>query len=64
MKRAHHNISEPNKTYSDCLFFPILSPTPKEIQFTVIENKEKLQILKLGGGMEPAKLLIDSQNRY
>lgn len=38
----------PKVAYSHCLFYPTISPTPKDIQFTIIEDKEKLQILKLG----------------
>ncbi len=33
---------KPKVTYSDCLFYPTISPEPKDIQFTIINDREKV----------------------
>lgn len=55
MKNAHHIFPVPKVTYLDYLFYPTNSPKLKGIQFTVIRNREKQQIIPLKK-LEPEKV--------
>lgn len=45
VKNVHRNIPKAKMTYSECLFQLISTVKPKNIQFAVMQDKEKQQIL-------------------
>lgn len=45
MKNSNYYFPEPKVTYSNVLFCPTNRSKPKDVQFTVIEDKEKLNII-------------------
>ncbi len=45
VKNAHHRTLKLKAMASDCLFCRTNSPKIKDIQFTIIQDKEKLQII-------------------
>ncbi len=47
MKHANHTLLKPKVPSSNYIFCPMSSPKPRDIQFTVICDKKKLQILIL-----------------
>ncbi len=47
LKNDHHNFLKPKVMPSNCSFGPTNSSKPKDIQFTIIQDKEKQQILRI-----------------
>lgn len=60
MKNSYHDFAEPKVIPCDCLICPTNSPKPRYISFTIMHDKEKLQILCLAFLLEKLlKRLID-----